>query len=81
MHYRRLYEIMNTSENPIYEVFHGIGTDVETNLSDLRIKFYDEVNMIFPISNVIIDKPHQKEFTTTSNGPIEKPFRGRLQQI
>ena len=35
VHYRRLYEIKNTSENPIYEVVHGIATDVVTNLSDL----------------------------------------------
>ena len=33
VHYRRLYEIKNTSENPIYEVVHGIATDVEMNLS------------------------------------------------
>jgi hypothetical protein len=48
VHYRRLYEIKNTSENPIYEVVHGIATDVETNLSDLGIKVYDEDNMILP---------------------------------
>ena len=58
MHYRRLYEIKNTSENPIHEVVHGIATDVETNLSDLGIKVYDEDSVILPISNVIIDKPY-----------------------
>ena len=78
VHYRRLYEINNTSENPIYEVVHGIATDVESNLSDLGIKVYDEDDMILPISNVIIDKPYQKEFTTVFNRPIEKLQKGRF---
>ena len=75
VHHRRLYEIKDTSENPIYEVVHGIATDVETNLSELGIKVYDEDNMALPISNVMIDKPYQKEFTTVfNNKPIEGPF-------
>ncbi len=78
VHYRRLYEIKNTSENPIYEVVHGIATDVEMNLSDLGIKVFDEDNVILPISNVIMDKPYQKEFTTVFNRPIEKLEKGRF---
>jgi len=76
--YRRLYEIKNTSENPIYEVVHGIATDMETNFSDLGIKVYDENNVILPISNVLIDKPYQKEFTTVFNRPIERLQKGRF---
>jgi hypothetical protein len=72
VHYRRLYEIWNVSENPIYEVVHGIATDVETKLADLAIRVYDEENKTLPISNVIIDKPYQKEFTTVFNSPIER---------
>lgn len=78
VHYRRLYEIKNTSENLIYEVVHGIATDVETNFSDLGIKVYDEDNVILPISNVLIDKPYQKEFTTVFNRPIERLQKGRF---
>ena len=78
VHYKRLYEIKNTSENPIYEVVHGIATDVEMNLSDLGIKVYDEDSAVLPISNVIIDKPYQKEFTTVFNRPIEKLEKGRF---
>lgn len=78
VHYRRRYEIRNASENPIYEVVHGIATDVESNLSDLGIKVYDEDNVILPISNVMIDKPYQKEFTTVFNRPIEKLQKGRF---
>jgi adenylate/guanylate cyclase family protein len=78
VHYRRLYEIKNTSENPIYEVVHGIATDVETNMSDLGIKVYDEDKVLLPISNVMIDKPYQKEFTTVFNRPIERLQKGRF---
>ncbi|MGB7662579.1 MAG: adenylate/guanylate cyclase domain-containing protein [Nitrososphaeraceae archaeon] len=78
VHYKRLYEIKNTSENPIYEVVHGIATDVEMNLSDLGIKVYDEDSAVLPISNVIIDKPYQKEFTTVFNRPIERLEKGRF---
>jgi hypothetical protein len=78
VHYRRLYGIKNTSENPIYEVVHGIATDVETNLSELGIKVYDENNMILPISSVTIDKPYQKEFTTVFNRPIERLQKRRF---
>ena len=34
--------------------------------------------MILPISNIIIDKPYQKEFTTVFNRPIEKLQKGRF---
>ena len=78
VHYKRLYEIKNTSEIPIYEVVHGIATDVEMNLSDLGIKVYDEDSVVLPISNVIIDKPYQKEFTTVFNKPIERLEKGRF---
>jgi hypothetical protein len=78
VHYRRLYEIWNISENPIYEVVHGIATDVETKLADLAIRVYDEENKTLPISNVIIDKPYQKEFTTVFNSPIERKEKGRF---
>ena len=76
--YKRLYEIRNSSEKPICEVAHGIATDVETNLSDLKIRVYDENNVLLPISNVIIDRPYQKEFTTVFNRPIEKLEKGRF---
>src|SRR5687767_9775742 len=69
VHYRRLYEIQNVSENPIYEDVHGIATDVEVKLADLALKVYDEDKLTLPISNVINDKPYQKEFTTVFNRP------------
>jgi hypothetical protein len=77
VHYKRLYEIQNISDEPIYEVIHGIATDVEKQFDDLNIKVYDEENKPLEISSIPIDKPFQKEFTTVFNKPIMKSDKGR----
>ena len=77
VHYRRLYEIQNISDEPIYEVIHGIATDVEKTFDDLNIKVYDEENKPLQISSIPIDKPFQKEFTTLFNKPIIKSDKKR----
>jgi Adenylate and Guanylate cyclase catalytic domain len=77
VHYKRLYEIQNISGEPIYEVIHGIATDIEKTFDDLNIKVYDEENKPLQISAVPIDKPFQKEFTTVFNKPIRKSDKER----
>ena len=77
VHYKRLYEIQNISDKPIYEVIHGIATDIEKTFDDLNIKVYDEENKPLRISAVHIDKPFQKEFTTVFNKPIMKSDKER----
>jgi hypothetical protein len=56
---------------------HGIATDVEKTFDDLNIRVYDENNKLLQISNLAIDKPYQKEFTTIFNRPIFKSEKGR----
>lgn len=65
VHYKRLYEIRNLSDEPIYEVVHGIATDVEKKFEELNVNGTPLI-----ISSIPIDKPFQKEFTTTFNKPI-----------
>jgi len=77
VHYKRLYEIQNNSDEPIHEVIHGIATDVEKTFDDLNIKVYDEENKPLQISSIPIDKPFQKEFTTLFNKPIIKSDKER----
>jgi hypothetical protein len=77
VHYKRLYEIRNLSDEPIYEVVHGIATDVDKTFEDLNVKVIDENNLPLMISSIPIDKPFQKEFTTTFNRPILKSDRER----
>jgi hypothetical protein len=75
--YKRVYEIANISDEPIYEVLHGIATDVEKSFADLNVNVYDENNRSMKISSINLDKPHQKEFTTKFNVPIVSGMKGR----
>lgn len=77
VHYRRVYEIKNISDDPIYNVLHGITSDIETTFDDLHIRVYDENDRDLKISSISIDRPLQKEFTTIFNRPIEKGEEGR----
>jgi hypothetical protein len=69
VHYKRLCEIQNSSDEPIYEVIHDIATDVEKTFDDLNVRVYEEDKPL-RISTIHIDKPFQKEFTTIFNKPI-----------
>ncbi len=76
--HKRTYEIRNISNEPIYNVLHGIATDVEkSSINDLKIKVYDELNKDLKISSINMDKPTQKEFTTNFNTPVLKNEDGR----
>ncbi|MGC2382946.1 MAG: adenylate/guanylate cyclase domain-containing protein [Nitrososphaeraceae archaeon] len=77
VHYKRLYEIQSLSDDPIYEVIHGIATDVDKTFEELNVRVVDENNIPLRISSIPIDKPFQKEFTTTFNRPILKSDKKR----
>ena len=78
VHYKRTYQIKNISDEPIYNVLHGIATDVEKHsINDLNVKVYDENNRNLSISSINVDEPFQKEFTTLFNQPILKNEEGR----
>ncbi len=78
VHYKRTYQVKNISDEPIYNVLHGIATDVEKHsINDLNVKVYDENNRDLKISSINVDEPFQKEFTTLFNQPIFKNEEGR----
>jgi hypothetical protein len=77
VHYKRTYEIENISDEPIYQVLHGITSDVDKSFDDLDIRVYDEAGRDMKISSISIDKPRQKEFTTAFNKPVERGEKGR----
>jgi len=71
--HKRTYEVVNISNEPIYQVLHGIATDVEKySLNDLNVQVYDENHREMKISSINVDKPTSKEFTTVFNRPILK---------
>lgn len=76
--HKRTYEIKNTSDEPINNVLHGIGTDVPIDsIEDLKMRVYDEESKEMKILSVNLDKPYQKEFTTNFNRPVLKNDEGR----
>jgi hypothetical protein len=78
VHYKRTYQVKNISDDPIYNVLHGIATDIEKHsINDLNVKVYDENNRNLKISSINVDEPFQKEFTTLFNQPILKNEEGR----
>ncbi len=78
VHHKRKYEMANISDKPIFNVLHGIATDVEKySINDLNLKIYDEKNNDLIISSVNVDKPQTKEFTTMFTKPIQKGEQGR----
>lgn len=82
VHHKRTYQIKNISNEPIYDVLHGIATDVKKeSLNDLNIRVYDENNMDLKISSINVDGPFQKEFTTRFNKPILKDDEYRYYTI
>ena len=76
--YKRLYEIENISDEPIYQVLHGVATDIPKTFQELNIKVYDNENKPLKISSISVDKPFQKEFTTRFNKPILKGEKGKF---
>jgi len=71
--HKRTYQVKNISDDPIYNVLHGIATDVEKpSLTDLKVRVYDENNRDLKISSINVNEPTQKEFTTLFNQPILK---------
>ena len=71
--HKRTYQVANISDEPIYQVLHGIATDVEKySLNDLNVQVYDENHREMKISSINVDKPTSKEFTTAFNRPILK---------
>ena len=77
--HKRTYEIVNISDEPIYNVLHGIATDVEKySINDLNVQVYDESHREMKISSINVDKPTSKEFTTAFNKPILKGENNRM---
>jgi len=69
--HKRTYEITNRGKQPINHVVHGIATDVEMHsFDDLNIQVYDKLGKNLKISNINMNKPTVKEFTTKFSKPI-----------
>ena len=76
--HKRTYEVVNTSNEPIRNVLHGIAMDVnKEDINDLNIQVYDEKHRECKITSINVDKPDCKEFTTQFSEPITKEDTGK----
>jgi len=76
--HKRTYEMVNTSQEPIKNVLHGIAIDVEkATVDDLNVSVYDENNRNMKISSINVNRPDCKEFTTEFIEPILKGETGK----
>ena len=70
VHYERINEIQNGTDEPVRTVTHQIATDVPVSLDELNIKVYDDTGNQLVISEVTVDKPTSKKFATTFAKPL-----------
>jgi hypothetical protein len=70
VHYERINEIQNGTEEPVRTVTHQIATDVPVTWEDLHIKVYDDTGSDLVISEVTVDRPTSKKFATTFTKPL-----------
>ena len=78
VHHKRSYHITNITNEPIYNMMHGLVTDVEKySFKDLNVKVYDEKNHDMKINSINVNRLKCKEFTTRFNQPIIKGDKNR----
>jgi hypothetical protein len=70
VHYERINEIQNGTEEPVRTVMHQIATDHPVTWNDLNIRVYDDTGDDLVISEVTVDKPLSKKFATTFTKPL-----------
>ena len=70
VHYERINEIQNGTDEPVRTVMHQIATDVPVSWDDLNIRVYDETGSDLVISEVMAKTPTSKKFATTFTKPL-----------
>jgi hypothetical protein len=70
VHYERINEIQNGTEEPVRTVMHQIATDVPVSWDDLKVRVYDDTGHDLVISEVTVDRPTSKKFATTFAKPL-----------
>ena len=70
VHHKQSFDIVNTSQDPLFEILHLIHTDVEKNFHEIKIKTFDNKNNKLKITSINVDTPFEKEFTMRMNSPV-----------
>ena len=73
----RKYDIINNSEEPIFEVVNGIITNVEKKFNELKVRVLDENQKELQIIGINVDTTVRKEFRIKLSKPVFKGDSGR----
>jgi len=71
--FTRIYEFINNSDEPLFQVVNRIITTVEKTFDALNVKTFDNDGRELKILGINVDAPFWKEFTLKLNKPL---FRG-----
>ncbi len=75
--HKRRYDLINNSDEPIYEITNGIITNIKKSIQDLEIRILDDKKRELFISSINLDAEYRKEFTIRLNNPIVKGEKNR----
>ncbi len=75
--HKRRYDLINNSDEPIYEITNGIITSIEKSFQDLGIKILDDKKRELIFARIGLDTSYRKEFVIKLDPPILKNEKGR----
>ena len=75
--HERIYDFVNDTQDPIYEVYIGIMTNTEIEGSDQKIKVIDEEGNDLEISKIVSMSPFSKVLTVKLRRPVFRGGEGR----
>ena len=77
-HHTWIWDIKNTSKEPLTSLFYGLGGDIPREFPNLNVKVTDEEENKLKILSLDINKPLEKGFYVEMAKPIRKNQRGRI---
>jgi hypothetical protein len=78
VHHTWVWDVKNTTKNPLSEIFYEIVGDVPKDFADLNISIKDGKNRKLGIISVDVNKPYAKKFHVKMKSPIKKNQKARL---
>lgn len=81
MHHTWIWDIKNTSKEPLSAVFYGLGGDVPRDFPKLNVKATDENNNELELLALDVNRPLHKQFHIKLAKPIRKYQSGRVVKL
>ena len=79
--YERIYDFVNNSPEPIYEIQIEIMTHTKLNVDELNIRAVDENDEQLEITNISSTSDFSKNLTIKLNRPVFRGSQGRIAKI